>query len=499
VTARSLAAPATLGRRSERRDALLVAALAVFLGLGVAEQPLLLLAGGAALLLLAAAIVRPDVATLLVLATVYSNAVVVGVKFHDLPTAAAALVPLLLVGPLGYRLLVLGEPLVLAPGFGWILAFLFVSALSALLAADADRAGAAVGTLMVEGVVLFVLVTNAVRDPRVLRAAVWTLLGVGGALALLSIVQVLARAYGSDFLGFAQVGEVGRVRVEHGEITQAGVEGPLGDRNRYAQALLVLVPLGLSRVFAERSAAVRASAAALTGVVGVGVMLTLSRGAAVAFVVVLAAAMAMGYLRPRHLVALVLAVALLVAAVPAYQARVSTLRELPTLFAPEQSGEGGIDSSARSRATENLVALLMFADRPLLGVGPDLYRANYLAYAEDARSYSDAIAIRVKESERKPHSAYLGLLAEVGIAGLVAFLGAAGSVLAALSRARRRARAAALADLAHTAAGFQLALVAYLATALFLHLAYIRYFWLALALAAATASVVRREAERAAP
>jgi O-antigen ligase len=499
VTAPSLSLRATLGRRSGSRDALLVGALAVLLGLGVTEQPLLLLAGGAALLLLATATLRPDVATLLVLAAVYSNAVVVGVKFHELPTAAAVLVPLLLVGPLGYRLLLLGEPLVLAPGFGWILAFLFVNAVSGLLAADAGRAADAVGTLIVEGVVLFVLVTNAVRDPRVLRAAVWTVLGVGAALALLSVVQVLARAYGSDFLGFAQVGDAGRLRFEQGEITQAGVEGPLGDRNRYAQALLVLVPLGLSRVFAERSTAARASAAALTGVVGVGVMLTLSRGAAVAFVVVLAAAMAMGYLRPRQLVALVLAVALLVAAVPAYQARVSTLRDLPRLFAPEQRGDGAPDSSSRSRATENLVALLMFADRPLLGVGPDHYRGNYLAYAEDARAYSEAIAIRVKESERKPHSAYLGLLAEVGIAGLAAFLGVAGSVLAALSRARRPARAAGLTDLAHTAAGFQLALVAYLATAVFLHLAFIRYFWLLLGLAAAAASIARREGERPVP
>jgi hypothetical protein len=39
--------------------------------------------------------------------------------------------------------------------------------------------------------------------------------------------------------------------------------------------------------------------------------------------------------------------------------------------------------------------------------------------------------------------------------------------------------------------GFLLAIVAYLGTALFLHFAYIRYFWLMAALAAASARIVR--------
>ena len=40
------------------------------------------------------------------------------------------------------------------------------------------------------------------------------------------------------------------------------------------------------------------------------------------------------------------------------------------------------------------------------------------------------------------------------------------------------------------AAGFMLALVGYLASGLFLHLSYARYYWLVLALAGAAASVI---------
>ncbi|HSL32690.1 MAG TPA: hypothetical protein VK871_03515, partial [Candidatus Limnocylindrales bacterium] len=45
-------------------------------------------------------------------------------------------------------------------------------------------------------------------------------------------------------------------------------------------------------------------------------------------------------------------------------------------------------------------------------------------------------------------------------------------------------------DLAAMAAGFMLALVGYLASGLFLHLSYARYYWLVLALAGAAATVI---------
>ena len=70
--------------------------------------------------------------------------------------------------------------------------------------------------------------------------------------------------------------------------------------------------------------------------------------------------------------------------------------------------------------------------------------------------------------------------------GLTLFLGIVYVVLRDLVRARRRWLTT-RPDVANLATGFALAIVAYLATGLFLHLAFERYFWLLIGLAAATA------------
>ena len=95
----------------------------------------------------------------------------------------------------------------------------------------------------------------------------------------------------------------------------------------------------------------------------------------------------------------------------------------------------------------------------------------------------------VRAADRQAHNLYLETLAETGILGFITFMGAVIATFIQLARAR----AAALVrrpDLAAMATGFLLALFAYMATGIFLHLSYARYFWLILALAGATASVV---------
>jgi hypothetical protein len=73
--------------------------------------------------------------------------------------------------------------------------------------------------------------------------------------------------------------------------------------------------------------------------------------------------------------------------------------------------------------------------------------------------------------------------------------------LVGLARARRAALAT-RPDLAALATGFLLSIVAYLASGVFLHLSYARYFWMMLALAGVAAIVVRaavREESTAGP
>ena len=66
------------------------------------------------------------------------------------------------------------------------------------------------------------------------------------------------------------------------------------------------------------------------------------------------------------------------------------------------------------------------------------------------------------------------------------------ATLRQLARARRRSLGI-RSDLTRLTTGFAMAVIVYLATGLFLHFAYIRYFWLMMALAAAAGRIAHQE------
>jgi O-antigen ligase len=134
-----------------------------------------------------------------------------------------------------------------------------------------------------------------------------------------------------------------------------------------------------------------------------------------------------------------------------------------------------------SRATEAITAVLVFADHPILGVGPGRFPSYYRLYADD-------VGILVKQRDREAHDLYLGILAEEGIVGFVVFMGILGITLRDLIRVRRRWLKT-RPDIAAMATGLLLSIVTYMTTGLFLHLSYARYFWLMLALAGAAAHI----------
>jgi putative inorganic carbon (hco3(-)) transporter len=197
------------------------------------------------------------------------------------------------------------------------------------------------------------------------------------------------------------------------------------------------------------------------------------------------------YLRARHLAAIGLAVALLVAAVPAYRERVATVTAIggATARAGEQTTA---DESTRSRTTEMLAAGLAFADHPLLGVGPGAFPYYYQRYAQrvgiEVRDETQSGPERGELPRREAHDIVLGIAADLGIAGLVAFGGVMFLTLRNLVRARRRSLERRQ-ELANLSDSLLLALVAYLTAGLFLTLAFERYLWLLAALAGAAARI----------
>jgi len=79
-------------------------------------------------------------------------------------------------------------------------------------------------------------------------------------------------------------------------------------------------------------------------------------------------------------------------------------------------------------------------------------------------------------------------MADTGLVGFSVLMVIIGLTMVQLASMRARFRLL-RPDISYTAASFMLSIVAYLATAVFLHLAYIRYFWFLLALSGAAIAV----------
>jgi putative inorganic carbon (hco3(-)) transporter len=214
--------------------------------------------------------------------------------------------------------------------------------------------------------------------------------------------------------------------------------------------------------------------------------LTYSRGAAVALAGLVVLAVLLRYIRLRTAVAVgaVMLVGVFTL-LPTYADRLESLTEVSALV---DDGGGPGDGAILGRATSNLAALNVFADHPVLGVGPGRYQADY------SQAYANELGLRYFTTPRRAHNLYLEVAADTGALGLVAFLGIVGATLLGLWRARRRWLTR-RPEYAHLATALLLAVMAYMLSGVFLHLAYIRYFWLLMAVANSAIWILHREAD----
>lgn len=491
-----MTAPGTTIERAPRRTvdtsertAIAAAALiimgALAAGILAADAPVLAVAGATGLFLAIAMVLRPDVATLTAIALIYSNAAVVLVRFHGLPVFVAAFVPLLLFVPLARDLVVRRLPVVAPPAMGWMVVLLGIYLVSALFSADTKRSWDAVTVFVTEGFVLFLLLINVIRTPDMLRSVTWVLLAAGAFVSVFSVHQILTLNYDSNYFGFAQADTSIRTGVTTltGDVLQPRMAGSIGETNRFAQTMLMLVPLGIFRMFDERSTVLRVTAGIMTLLITLGVILSFSRGAAVGLAALVIALMALRLIRARYVLVVVIALALILAAFPQYTNRLTSLAGIGGL---EGGGTSAVDNSLLSRATETLAAAMVMVDHPVIGVGPAMFPAYYEPYA-------NTVGILVRNDvEREAHNLYLGVGAELGIPGLIVFLLVGLSTVRMLLKARR-ASILRRPDLERLATPFLLALMTYYVTGMFLHLSFGRFYWLMLAVSTAAAIIALRE------
>jgi putative inorganic carbon (hco3(-)) transporter len=461
---------------------ILVCAAAAIIGVATGENGIVVVAALVMAVGALAIAIRPDTATLVVIAILYSNAAAIAVQRYDVPYFAGAAFPLLLVVPFAYHIVIRRQPIVIAVGLPWMLGFFIVMILGTVagMAADPDKALESLVTFVVEGLLIYFVVTNVVRSLGDLHKAVWTLLLVGGVIGALSIHQQATGSFDNDYGGFSKVSAA---TIDTGSPVDEGqprLAGPIGEKNRYAQVMVVLIPLALLLAWTTKRRLLRILAVVAAALIASGAVLTYSRGAALGFAITIVLMTFFRYIRPSQLVALAIGIAALFTIQPTYLERLLTIEALGG--ATGNAGAALVeDDSFRKRANETIAALLVFADHPLLGVGRGLFPAYYGDYADEVGLINDRDA-------RQAHNLYAGMAAETGLPGLIFFTGIFGSTLYALARVRRRTSEIAP-EHAAMATAFFLAVVAYLTTGMFLHLAYERYLWILLALAASAVYV----------
>jgi putative inorganic carbon (hco3(-)) transporter len=483
----------------------LLAGLGMTLALILIGQSWLAISVMLTVVLTLAILAWPDLATLVVVFVLFTNAAVIAVKFHNVPELVGASLPALLAFPLTSYLILRREKIIVNPVLLPIFLFLAVQVIGTLFSEYVGLALDNVQTFVLEGLGLFFLITNVVRTPEVLRRVTWTLLIAGALIGALSFYQQWTRTYDNNYWGFAQP-SLAQFSTDPtsltGSDTQWRLAGQIGEKNRYAQVMLMLVPLGFFRVFGERKVWLRVLAGVCTAFIGLGAALAFSRGAAVGFVMMLAIMVFLRYIKLYQIVVIFFGLYLLVAALPQYGQRLTSLQGVSAMFA--DTGEVDVaasDGATLSRLTEMGAAFYVFLDHPVLGVGPGLFPNYY-------QDYSELVGLRLQNEDRQAHNLYLSIAAETGLLGVGCFLYILFVTIRNLNRARKR-WIVEHPEIANMATAYMLSIVTYLTTGLFLHFAFIRYFWLIMALAGAVmyiseqqeqvATAEREQQEQAAP
>ncbi|MFA9563869.1 MAG: O-antigen ligase family protein [Acidimicrobiales bacterium] len=444
------------------------------------RNPLILGAVGV-LVIGVAVLLSPTVAVALLVGVVYTRAsdlveTELGLPSFVIPAAVAT------AGLMYYRRLLTGETdrrLVhdaTVPALLLVLAWLGIVVLGVIYAVEPDRTWARVVEL-VRVLIVFFCVVVSIRRPDTFRAAGWAVIVSGGLMAVVNVFQVVTGTFDNDYLGLAQA-EVAQIVT--GEADAHRIGGPLASPNFFALVLIPVVSLAWSRMTSVvESPARRAFAAGCGALSLVAMVLTFSRGALVGLAVIAMILVWRARPTPRQWAALALVGAFAFLALPSnYKERAGAVLE----FVPGASQSESSDPSLRGRTSEVTAAWQMFLDHPVVGVGAGNYETRYQAYAED-------IGLESRRVERQPHSLPLEIAAEHGLIGLAVFGLLLWVCMTRLAGAARDMRLLSDPDTASMMDALWLGMVGWLASSVFLQLAYPRIFWVLLALVVSAPAV----------
>lgn len=453
----------------------------IFVAITITKLTLLMMAF-ALLAFLAAAFFYPDLTTLGVLFGLWANLAPAAVRYHHVPKIAAISFFLILFVPLLYYVVITGQRIRTDAVLRVMCLYLIVQLGAALFSRQIENSTTSLLTFIFEGMLLYLLVLNTVRTPALLRRSLWAIVLAGALLGTLSFVQSVTKTYQQKYAGLAltkTTDSSGKIidptmsdTELYGSSPRPRSMGSIGDPNFFAQIMVVLLPITLIPLWIRTSWVEKVLATACFAAILCGVVLSYSRGASLAFCALVFAMVCLRQIRLRTAVILFAAVALFVVAInPAYLGRVETLTGISSKNL--RTSEGAI----QGRATIMLAGFHMFLDHPFLGVGPG-QAPDHMA------EYANRYGYERLGRETGSHSLYLEILAETGVVGFSVFLLLLFVAVWPLLQLRKY-WAKERPEYSQILTSLVLAVLMFLVTGIFLHLAFARYFWLLLGLCSA--------------
>jgi putative inorganic carbon (HCO3(-)) transporter len=250
-------------------------------------------------------------------------------------------------------------------------------------------------------------------------------------------------------------------------LSQGRVEGGIGDANEQAAVLVAAIPIALALGNAMRRPALRLLCWGGGVFCLIGVFTTLSRGGLIALGCVTVGAVAFGG-RWRGKAAALLAVTVL-GTVTYYFA-----------LAPLAARQRVTSATTSGRSDIWRVGWRMVEAHPWIGSGSGNFQEAAIHYVQGIGSITSANLI--VNVPHVAHNIYLELLADLGIPGLLAFLGVAGFSALAVAKAARRFEQQGDREMELVARCLLLSVVAFMSADFFLSGEFSKQLWLTFAL-----------------
>lgn len=322
---------------------------------------------------------------------------------------------------------------------------------------------------------IIIILQVSYHEPSWKRAQ-WLLIACAAFVSTVNLVQWITGSYERTFLGMAAF-SADAVAGSNNVIGLYRAGGMVGEPNYFAQMLLMVYPLAFYRGLYGRNALYKLAGWSAAALMMGTILITYSRAGfvmaiIVTFVILIVERVNLLNILATGLIALLIGLPLMPEGF------------VERLLALTDEGPGSRqDISLVGRTSEALVALRMFEDYPLLGIGYSTYEDNYLDYSRD-------LGLDSRYENREAHSLYLEALAETGLVGIGAFALMIGAIFTAVRRSYNKLNTIGREDLKPWIKGLAFGTIGYLLTSIFLHDAYSHYLRISLALTLSSTVIV---------